>query len=315
MLLVFTLLIAGFVLVVKGADWLVDGSSALAVRYRVPEIVIGLTIVAFGTSTPEFVVSFISSLQGKNDFAIGNILGSNIFNILGILGVAGLVFPLSVKKNTVWKEIPFSLIVTLVLFFLVNDAWFGSGSNELSLADGMILLFLFVIFLLYNFILVKVQSDNDYEVRPESVLKIIVLIAVGLGGLVFGGQLVVKNATAIAQFYHIPDKIIGLTILSIGTSLPELATSVIAAWKKKPDIAVGNVVGSNIFNILLILGFSSILKPIQYNLSFNTDFYYAIGGTVLLFLFMFCWSRHKIDRIEAGLFLMIYMIYMYFLLF
>ncbi len=311
MLIAIVLLLTGFVLVVKGADWLVHGSSSLALKYKVPEIVIGLTIVAFGTSTPEFIVTFFSSIAGKNDFALGNIVGSNLFNTLIVLGIASLICPIVVNKNTVWKEIPFSLIVTIIAIVLLNDHWYSQKPDGLGFFDAMIFLILFIFFIIYNFVISKVQVESQVEIQAETTLKIIVLIIIGLAGLISGGKLVVKNATVIAQYFHISEKIIGLTILSVGTSLPELATSIVAAIKKKPDIVVGNVIGSNIFNLIFVLGVSASIKPIAYNSSFNKDFLLLIISSFCLFLFMFCRSKHKIDRIEGSLFILIYVFYMF----
>jgi cation:H+ antiporter len=309
------IMILGFALLIKGADFLVDGSSALALRLNVPQIVIGLTIVAFGTSTPELIVNIFSSVNGQNDIAFGNVIGSNIMNLFLILGIAALIYPLKVKRNTVKKEIPFSLICSVVLFILVNDTFIDSQNNNiLSHIDALILIIMFVIFLYYNFTLIKNNNEEIQDYKNHSWLKIVLLIISGLFGLILGGKLVVDNAVIIAQYFNISKKIIGLTIVAAGTSLPELVTSVVAAFKKHSDIAIGNVIGSNIFNITLILGVSGLIKPIDYKASFNLDNYILIAGTFILYVFMFLFKKHKLDRIEGSIFLLTYIAYILYLI-
>jgi len=303
------LLLIGFVVLIKGADWLVIGSSSLARKHNVSDLAIGLTVVAFGTSAPELVVNVFAAIQGHQDIAFGNVIGSNNFNLFVILGIAGLITPLAVQSSTVYREIPLSLVAALLLFFLAND-FFLSDRLLLSRIDGLILLSMFVLFLLY----VKNQLRNDIP-KPEephkqySNIKIWGLILAGLTGLIAGGRLVVDNAINIATDFGISEKIIGLTIVAAGTSLPELATSVVAAIKKNNDIAVGNIVGSNIFNIFLILGVSSLINPLQYNRSFNSDIYFLGTGTVVLFILMFTGGRKKLDRWEAAILLAAYVFY------
>lgn len=312
------LLIVGFVLLVKGADWLVDGSSNLARKYRISELVIGLTIVAFGTSAPELIVNVLSSINGYNGVAYGNVIGSNIFNLLFILGVSGLIYPLFVQRQTVRYEIPISLIVAALLLFLVNDsAWSGSSENILSRWDALTLLALFGFFLFYIY---KNMISSEPTPQNENLVVLPVwksgaLIAVGLAGLIMGGKLVVDNAVTLASELGMSEKLIGLTIVAIGTSLPELATSVVAAIKKNTDIAIGNVVGSNIFNILLILGVSGFINPIPYDGVLNTDIYILMAGTVLLIIFMFTLQKQKVDRWEALIMLLAYVIYTGFLMY
>lgn len=315
MLLLLLLFAVGLVLLVKGADFLVDGASSLAKRFRVPELAIGLTIVAFGTSAPELVVNVLASMEGKNDVVMGNIIGSNIFNLLLILGFAGIIYPLVVHRNTVWKEIPFSMVAAIILLLLANDTWFGSGEGIISRIDGIILLVFFAAFLAYIAFSLKQDGPGgdgeDIQILP--VWKTVVYIAGGLAGLVFGGKMVVDNAIAIAQTLGVSERIISLTIVSAGTSLPELATSAVAAFRKKSDLAVGNIVGSNIFNIFLILGVSSVVSPVAYSLVFNESLYLLMAGTVLTFLFMFLGKRKILDRWQSAILLALFVGYMVYL--
>jgi len=309
MLLQLVLLILGLVLLVKGADWLVDGASVLAKKNKVSDLAIGLTIVAFGTSAPELVVNAVAASGNYPDIVFGNIIGSNNFNLFVILGLSGLIIPLSVQSSTVWKEIPFSLFAAIALFFLANN-YFLSETKEVSIYDAGILLIFFAAFLYYVATQLKSEPSSDtQELKAYSTMKIWGLIALGLAGLVGGGKLVVDNAVSMAQSLGVSEKIIGLTIVAAGTSLPELATSVVAAMKKNADIAIGNIVGSNIFNIFLILGVSGLIRPLEFNPSFNTDIYLLTGGTVFLFLAMFTGKRHKLDRWEAFVLLASYLLY------
>ena len=303
MILDIGLLLIGFVVLIKGADWLVIGASSLARKHNVSDLAIGLTVVAFGTSAPEMVVNVFSAIQGHQDIAFGNVIGSNNFNLFVILGIAGLIAPIAVQSSTVYREIPLSLLAVILLFFLAND-FFLSDKLLLSRIDGLILLAMFALFLFY----VKNQVGKDIK-EPEEPhkqytnLRIWGLILAGLTGLVAGGRLVVDNAINIATDFGISEKIIGLTIVAAGTSLPELATSVVAALKKNNDIAVGNIIGSNIFNIFLILGVSSLINPLKYDRSFNGDIYFLAAGTVVLFILMFTGRRKKLDRWEAAILL------------
>lgn len=314
MTLQIILLLVGFVLLIKSADWLVDGASALAKKHNVSDLAIGLTIVAFGTSAPELVVNIFAALQSHDDIVFGNIIGSNNFNLFMILGIAGLITPLAVQHSTVWKEIPFSLIAVIVLF-LLTTVLFGEGNVTLSRFEGILLLLLFAGFLFYVFKQLKSDPDDlKIEHKQMTSTKIWVLIIIGLAGLVGGGRLVVTNAVEMATALGVSQKIIGLTIVAMGTSLPELATSVVAAMKKNNDIAVGNIIGSNIFNIFLILGLSAVLNPVEYNRGFDTDMILLAAGTVLLFLTMFTGKKKKLDRWEAALLLTIYVAYTVFLI-
>ena len=309
MLVQFLILVLGLILLIKGANWMVNGASSLARKYNVSDLAIGLTIVAFGTSAPELVVNLYAAIQNHHDLVFGNVIGSNNINLFVILGIAGLITPMTVQSSTVWKEIPFSLLAAILLFVLANN-FSGNGVGSISRVDGLVLLILFAGFLFY----VYKQLKNDAPAPSEAVktmppLKIWGLILVGMAGLVLGGRMVVTNAVTIASAIGISEKIVGLTIVALGTSLPELATSVVAALKKNNDIAVGNIIGSNIFNIFLILGTSALVKPISFNPIFNTDIYLLIGGTLLLFIAMFTGQKKKMDRWEAGLMLVIYLGY------
>lgn len=308
MIIQILLLILGFGILIKGADWLVDGGSALARRYKISELAIGLTIIAFGTSMPELVVNVFAAQKGHADIVFGNIIGSNIFNLFAILGITGLISPLIVRSSSVWKEIPLSLFAALVLFFLCNS--FFSENAILSRVDGIILLIFFGLFLYYVFRQLKVDNVRiEIKHKEFSNFKIWTFIFLGLLFLIAGGRLVVINAVKIANILGVSQTIIGLTIVAVGTSLPELVTSVVAAIKKNNDIAVGNIIGSNIFNIFFILGVSSLIKPVIYNIKFNYDLYLLGIGTLLLFIAMFTGKKKKLDRWEAGILLLIYIGY------
>lgn len=309
MLLSTVFMILGFILVIKGADWLINGASHLAKRFCISDLAVGLTVVAFGTSAPELIVNVIAAIQNKPDIVFGNVLGSNHFNLFIILGLDGLITPLSVKSSTAWKEIPFSLFSVLILFVLVNDSVLWGSTPILSSIDGVILLVLFCGFLFYvakQLKADKVQIHNEY--KPSSFVHIIRYIIMGLTGLFIGGHLVVKNAIMLARAMNISESMIGLTIVAAGTSLPELATSLTAAIKKNNDIAVGNIVGSNVFNILLVAALSSIFHPVQYSSVFNKDIYILAGGTVFLIIAMWTGRRKTLDRWEAIVLILGYLI-------
>ena len=310
MIISLLILTGGLVLLIKGADWLVNGASALAKKYNVSDLVIGLTVVAFGTSAPEMVINVFASAQNHQDIVFGNIIGSNLFNLFAILGISGIIFPLTVQNNTIKKEIPISFLAIIAIFILANDHLFYNSTNVMSRSDGIILFIFFCFFLFYIYKQIKNKSDiADTQVKQLSVLKITLLIIFGLGGLVVGGKLVINSAVDIAKALGVSKKIIGLTIVAAGTSLPELATSVVATVKKNCDIAVGNIIGSNIFNIFLILSVSSLVRPIKYDISFNNDLYVLAGGTLFLFIAMFTGKRKTLDRWEAMILLIAYIIY------
>jgi cation:H+ antiporter len=309
MLLSILILLLGFLVLIKGADWLVDGASVLAKKYNISDLAIGLTIVAFGTSAPELVVNLIASYNHHSEIVYGNVIGSNNFNLFAILGIAGLITPLIVSSSSVWKEIPISFFAIILMFILSND-FLSTDGQELSRIDGIILLLMFGLFLLYVYKQLKTDpTQQQVAYKPYSNLKIGFLILIGLTSLILGGRLVVSQAIEIAEAFGLSEKIIGLTIIAAGTSLPELATSVVAALKKNIDIAVGNIIGSNIFNIFLILGASAVIRPIPYNNLFNTDMYLLAFGTLLLFIAMFTGTKRKLDRWEAAILLLIFIGY------
>jgi cation:H+ antiporter len=297
-LIAFIFISVGFVLLVKGADFLVDGASAFAKRFGVSDIVIGLTIVSMGTSAPELVVNIGSAIKGEADFVYGNVLGSNIFNALFILGVSGLIYPLKVLKNTGLIEIPKSLFIIVIVWFMSNDIlfWGNNGIENgkdglLSRFDGILLMLLFALFLFYVFRTSNTASNSNDIIKKMPLWKTILFISVGLCGLIFGGNWVLEGSIAVAKSYNLSERIIGLTILAVGTSLPELATSVVAAMKKNSDIAVGNVVGSNIFNVLGILGLSAIIYPTPFSSIINFDLYFLICSTALIFALLFIGAK------------------------
>lgn len=313
MIIPVLLLIAGLAILIFGANYMVEGASALAKKFNISNLAIGLTVVAFGTSAPELVVNTFAAVEGHQDIVFGNVLGSNNFNLFIILGITGLIYPLSVKSSTAWKEIPISFIAVILLFLLVNDTLlFASENSVLGRIDGAVLLLFFALFLYYVYKQLRndpSEADEIVTVPELSNLKISIYIIAGLGGLVLGGNWVVNNAIILAESFGISQKIIGLTVVAAGTSLPELATSVVAALKKNADIAVGNIIGSNIFNIFLILGVSSVLSPIGFSPAFNTDLYILGAGTIFLFLGMFSGQKKKLDRWEAAILLLFYLGY------
>ncbi len=305
------ILFAGFVILIKGADFLVVGASSIAKGFNISNLAIGLTVVAFGTSTPELLVNITSASRGLNDAAFGNIIGSNNFNLLFILGIAGILYPLTVQRNTVKIEIPISLGAAVITFILVNDVLlFGKDSNVLTKVDAAILLVCFAAFMLYIFRTMKnSEVEAEQEIKTYGKGRSWLYVVIGLAMLVGGGNLVVENAVLIAEQFGLSEKLIGLTILAAGTSLPELATSAVAAYRKNTDIAIGNVVGSNIFNLLLILGVTGVIGDLPYNAALNTDVFVLFGGTLVLIIFMFTLKRRKLDRWEAVILLAGYIAY------
>jgi cation:H+ antiporter len=305
------LLLVGFGLLIKGADFLVLGSSALARRFNIAELIIGLTIVAFGTSMPELVVSVVAAVDGLNDVTFGNVIGSNIFNLFLILGISALILPIAVQHSTIMKEIPFSIIAALVLMILANDHLFSAARpNEIGFTDGLIMLVFFLFFLFYIFR--NMKSDNqEIIIDPKTypLWKTLLMIVGGLTGLVLGGRLSVNSAVDIAHALGISERIIGLTIIAAGTSLPELATSAVAAYRKNTDIAVGNVVGSNIFNVFLVLPVSAMIHPLPYHLSFNTDIVVLVLGTILLLFFTYSGRKAVLERWEGLILVLGYIAY------
>lgn len=315
-MLIYILFVVGFVLLIKGADWLVDGASSIAKKYRVSDIVIGLTIVSFGTSMPELIVNILASLNGSADLAVGNVFGSNIANILLILGVAALIYPLPLQRGTVMSEIPFSLMAALLVGFLANAALFDKPLGlSISRADGGILLFFFVLFMLYVFKVSREGGEENVESYEEKpLLKAGGLVLVGIVALFLGGKWTVDGATHIATQLGMSESFIGLTVVAIGTSLPELVTSAVAAKRRNTDIAVGNAVGSNIFNILWILGISALINPLPFNVLSNFDILMIIFASTLLILSVSLEKKKAVGRISGVVFLLCYIAYIVFLL-
>jgi cation:H+ antiporter len=311
-MLVYLFFIAGFIFLIKGADFLVDGASSIARRVNISDLVIGLTVVAFGTSTPELFVNIIASFKGNTDIAIGNVVGSNIANVFLILGVSSIIYPLAVTKGTVWKEIPFSLLAAIVLFVIANDQLLdGAELSDLSRIDGLVLLSFFIIFIYYTFSIATRIEGMEAHVPSKQYgwSRSCLFIILGLIGLTLGGKWIVDGAVTLAAKFGMSESLVGLTIVAVGTSLPELATSAVAAHKRNVEIALGNVVGSNIFNIFFVLGISAAIKPLPFQMKNNLDIGVVILASLLLFLFMFTGRKRSLDRWEGLIFLVCYMSY------
>ncbi len=312
------ILLAGLLLILLGANWLVDGSSSIAKRFGISEFVIGLTIVGIGTSTPEMVVSFLSSFQGKADMAIGNIVGSNIFNTMLILGVTALIAPLAITKSNLKRDIPLNIAVTVLLIVLgMNFTLFGIGQDSLSRIDGVILLAVFVWYLWKSFksdASGQESEENEEGIKEYSIPISSILIVIGLGGLIFGGRLFVNSATELAKMFGVSDKFIAITVMAAGTSMPELATCVVAALKGRGQLALGNILGSNISNILLILGGAALINP----LSFKGMTYVDLGAVLLCAIFIFAsahtFMKNKLDRFEGAILVLMEIGYMWYLI-
>lgn len=319
MVLNIIMIVIGFVLLIKGADFLVDGASEIAKKFHVPEIVIGLTIVAIGTSMPELVVSVTSALEGHSDLAIGNVVGSNIANMFLILGVCSIIKPLIFKRETRIFEIPFTIFATILLFFLCIN-----GSNEqiniITIKEGIILLVFCILFIIYNLIMAKKGEEFDredqiieirtYDNKEVPLWESIFGIIIGIVGLKLGGDLVVDNSVNIAKILGISEKLISLTIVAFSTSLPELITSIAATKKGETDMAIGNIIGSQIFNILLIIGISATLAPIAYSKSYDSNIILLIVGSIILGLFPFIGKKNQMTRNNGIVFVLIYIIYL-----
>lgn len=313
LILNFLLLFLGFVVLIKGADWLVKGGSSVARRFGISSIVIGLTIVAFGTSAPELLVNILASIKGNSGIVVGNILGSNIANILLILGVSSIIYPLAIKRGTVYIQIPFALLSIIAMGLVANDVLIDGGlENFITRIDGILLLLFFAIFIYYSFSIARVKGQSE-KIEEYSLAKSIMFLVFGMIGLGIGGELVVRNAVSVATFFKVSESLIALTIVSIGTSLPELATSVIAALHKKPDIAVGNVIGSNIFNTFWVLGFSAIIRPVSFIPMLNFDILFLVFITTLLFVYMFVGKRNVIQKWQGASLTFLYFVYIIYL--
>ena len=316
-------LIGGLILILLGANGLTDGSASVAKRLRIPPIVIGLTIVAFGTSAPELTVSVASALKGSADITIGNVVGSNIFNTLMIVGCTALFAPIVITRNTLRKEIPLCILSSVILLVCANDVFLDKASeNILNRVDGLLLLCYFAIFMGYTFAIARTPStpptgDAQQSAHPaeEDEIKLlpwwksILYILGGLAALIYGGQLFVNGATGIARNLGVSESIIGLTLVAAGTSLPELATSIVAALKKNPEIAIGNAIGSNLFNIFFVLGCSASISPLRLNGITNFDLFTLVGSCILLWFFGLFFAKRTITRIEGSIMVLCYVAY------
>ncbi|MBR2241170.1 MAG: calcium/sodium antiporter [Clostridia bacterium] len=308
------LIILGFILLIKGADFLVEGASNIAKKFHIPEIIIGLTIVSIGTSMPELFVSITSAIEGYPDMAVGNIVGSNIANLLLILGMSSIIRSIKFKRETRLIEIPMCLGISVLFVLLCNLG------HDITRFDAGILIVLFILFIVYTIIMAKKGEEFDKEDDDEKVvdktklskstIKDVVFLILGAVLLKIGGDLTVNNAVEIAKHFGLSEKLISVTILAVGTSLPELVTSVSAAFKGKSDIAIGNILGSNIFNMLLIIGVSAMIKPIVYNTSYNLDMIFLIGGTLVLSLFPIIPPKNKMSRGNGVVYVLIYVGYL-----
>jgi len=309
----------GLPILLGGAQALVTGAGNIALRLGLSRLIVGLTVVAMGTSAPELLVSLLSAFQGAADMAVGNVVGSNMANILLILGISAMIHPLALEKTIRWREIPFVLLSTIVLAVLANDQILtGAAGSRLDRADGLAVLGYFAVYMYYIFSVAKsangANGEDDTQVKFVNLPWATTLVLAGIVGLTLGGQLLVGGSQTLASAMGMSQALIGLTILAVGTSLPELATSVMAALKGNADMAVGNVVGSNIFNILWILGLTATITPIDYNTALNVDIWLLVAVSLLFFVFTFTWKEHKIDRREGGLFFVLYIGYMVFLI-
>lgn len=300
------LLVVGFTMLVKGADWFVDGAAGIAAKFGIPQLVVGLTIVAMGTSAPEAAVSITAAFKGNADISVGNVLGSNILNILIILGLTGLITNVAIQKSTLMIEMPFMLVITLVFMFQ------GMNDGQISFVEGIILWVLFIAYLAYLFVLAKKGNEEEDEPESRPVWKLLLLGVVGGAVVVLGSNITVDAATSIAQMIGLSERFIGLTIVALGTSLPELVTSVTAAKKGNADIAIGNIVGSNIFNILFVIGTSALIIPIPYAANFLVDALVAFAAGVLLWVATF--KKKELTRPWGIIMLVAYAAYFVYLL-
>lgn len=311
------MLIGGLFLILAGASILTDGASSIAKRFNISNLVIGLTIVAFGTSAPELTVSIVSALKGSSDMAIGNVVGSNIFNTLVIVGCTAAIVPISMTKGTLSKEIPLCVLASIVLFICANGVWLdGATANSISSSDGLLLLCFFLIFLSYTFAIAHQTDGTEGEtaIKQMPIWKASLFIAGGLAALIYGGDFFVKGASNIARSLGVSESVIGLTLVAGGTSLPELATSIVAALKKKPEMAIGNVIGSNLFNIFFVLGCSATIHPLKIQGINNVDFGVLIGSCVLLYVFGLFFKKRTVTRWEGIVMVLCYVAYTVYLI-
>lgn len=315
-------LVGGLVLILLGANGLTDGAASVAKQFRIPSIVIGLTIVAFGTSAPELTVSVSSALKGSADIAIGNVVGSNIFNTLMIVGCTALFAPIAITRNTLKKEIPLCILSSVALWVCANDVFLNhSAENILNRADGLLLLCFFAIFMGYTFAIAfpsgqaSAEGSGEEEIKLLPWWKSVIYILGGLAALVYGGQLFVNGATGIARSLGVSESVIGLTLVAGGTSLPELATSIVAALKKNPEIAIGNVIGSNLFNIFFVLGCSASITPLHLTGITNFDLLALVMSGILMWFFGLFFAKRTITRMEGGILVLCYVAYTAYLIF
>ena len=306
------LVIFGFTLLIGGAHYLIEGATALARKFRISEIAIGLTVISFGTSAPELAVNILASLKGNDAIIFGNIIGSNLMNLMLVLGVSAVIFPLNVKPHTIWREIPYSMLAIIAFLIMANDQLInGHGNNILEKSDGLILLLFFGGFLVYAlFKIPRTEETGGHKNKGQcGCTKMNLFLLGGMGALAWGGQLVVDNATIIAQHFGASQKFIGLTLVAGGTSLPELMTSVLAAMRKKEDLAVGNIIGSNIFNLLFILGIGAVINPLSFEFSLNIDILLILFASLFLMVTLIVRKRLKIERWMGIVFLVMYVSY------
>ncbi len=318
MILNFITLLIGFVLLIKGADVLVDGSSSIAKKFGISNVVIGLTVIAFGTSAPELIVNIIASIKGNSDIGMGNVVGSNIANILLILGAAALFSAMKVDSSIIKKQIPFSILASIALFILINNTLLnGVGQDGLMRTGGLILILFFCIFLYYTFSVARKSDslgDEGEKIKKYNNWVSISMIFGGIVALFFGGKFIVDSSVSIASSLGLSEALIGLTIVAVGTSLPELAASVVAARKKQADMAVGNVIGSNIFNILWILGLSAVISPISYNPKMNFDILFLIVISLILFPLILLGKKHHFTKKEGYILIGLYALYLVYII-
>lgn len=315
MIIQVLILIAGLLLILFGANYLVDGSSSIAKRFGLSEFVIGLTIVGIGTSTPEMVVSFLSSLQGKADMAVGNIVGSNIFNTMMILGVTALIAPLTITESNLKRDIPLNIFVTILLITLgMNFSLFGVGQNQLCRLDGLILLGIFTWYMWRSFKSDMPDEEESGDMKVYSLGISIIMILAGLAGLIIGGKLFVNAATELARLFGVSDKFIAITVMAAGTSMPELATCVVAALKGRGQLALGNILGSNISNILLILGGAALINPLSFSGMNNIDLGAILACSLFILISAYTFKKGRLDRFEGAILLMMEAGYMWYLI-
>lgn len=320
MIITYVLFVIGFVVLIKSADWLVEGASSIAKRFAIPELVIGLTIVSFGTSMPELVVNLLASVRGSSEIAIGNIFGSNIANILLILGASALVRPLPIQRSIYFTEIPISLVATFMVGFLANASLFGGGeAPSINRWEGLMMLLFFGLFMTYIYVISTDKKDDLYEEEDDeipmwSMPKSLLYIAIGVFGLFVGGKWIVDGAVLIAQTLGMSESFIGLSIIAVGTSLPELVTSVVAAKKGKADMAIGNVIGSNIFNIFWILGLSAMINDLPFMPQSNEDILMIILANTILIFAVINGKKPMVSRFEGAMFILVYFGYITYLI-